>query len=196
MMTTPRPTGTSADPPRGTTSAAPCPPARAWTAGVPAPSRGWRGPAWERPGARPAAAPFTILATLAMLGGCTNLAPTYERPATPVAAQFPAAAASAPIATPAAELDWQAFFGDERLKRLIALALQNNRDLRIAALNIEATRAQAQVRDADRWPTLNAGLTGSRHPAGRARRWTGPPRGRTGPSAPAAAPARDRVRTG
>ena len=32
------------------------------------------------------------------------------------------------------------------------------------ALNIEATRAQAQVRDADRWPTLNAGLTGSRQP--------------------------------
>ena len=141
MMSAPRPTNTSADPPRG------C------------------GPAWERPGARPAAArAFAALAVLALLAGCANLAPNYERPAAPVAAQFPAAAASAASTTPAAELDWQAFFGDERLKRLIALALQNNRDLRIAALNIEATRAQAQVRDADRWPTLNAGLTGSRQP--------------------------------
>ncbi|HOY33708.1 MAG TPA: efflux transporter outer membrane subunit [Piscinibacter sp.] len=140
-MSAPRPTNTSADPPRG------C------------------GPAWERPGARPAAArAFAALAVLALLAGCANLAPNYERPAAPVAAQFPAAAASAASTTPAAELDWQAFFGDERLKRLIALALQNNRDLRIAALNIEATRAQAQVRDADRWPTLNAGLTGSRQP--------------------------------
>lgn len=101
---------------------------------------------------------------LAALAGCANLAPTYERPVAPVAAMFPSAAASAPTATPASDLDWQAFFTDERQKRLIALALANNRDLRIAALNIEATRAQAAVRNADRWPTLNAGLTGSRQP--------------------------------
>jgi multidrug efflux system outer membrane protein len=116
---------------------------------------------------------LTTTLAAALLGGCANLAPNYERPAAPVAAQFPAAAASAAsaasaaastIATPAAELDWQAFFTDERQKRLIALALANNRDLRIAALNIEATRAQAQVRDADRWPSVNAGLTGSRQP--------------------------------
>ena len=107
---------------------------------------------------------LAALACTAVLAGCGSLAPTYERPAAPVAAQFPAAAASAPTATPAADLDWQTFFADERTKRLIALALANNRDLRIAALNIEATRAQAAVRDADRWPTLNAGLTGSRQP--------------------------------
>lgn len=104
------------------------------------------------------------LAAVALLAGCMNLAPRYERPAAPVAAQFPAAEASAPSATPAADLDWQSFFVDERTRRLIALALANNRDLRIAALNIEAVRAQATVRDADRWPTLNAGLTGSRQP--------------------------------
>lgn len=104
------------------------------------------------------------VALAAALAGCANLAPTYERPAAPVAAQFPAAAASAPNATPVADLDWQSFFVDERTRRLIALALAHNRDLRIAALNIEAVRAQAAVRDADRWPTLNAGLTGSRQP--------------------------------
>ncbi len=107
---------------------------------------------------------LTTLAAAALLAGCMNLAPRYERPAAPVAERFPLAPESAASAPAAADLDWQAFFGDERLKRLIAIALANNRDLRIAALNIEATRAQAAVRDADRWPTLNAGLTGSRTP--------------------------------
>lgn len=99
-----------------------------------------------------------------LLAGCMNLAPRYERPAAPVAERFPLAPPAAASAPAAADLDWQQFFTDERLKRLIALALQNNRDLRIAALNIEALRAQAAVRDADRWPALNAGLTGSRTP--------------------------------
>ncbi len=103
------------------------------------------------------------LSTL-LLGGCMNLAPTYERPAAPVAERFPLAPEAAASAPAAAQLDWRQFFTDERLKRLIAIALANNRDLRIAALNIEAVRAQAAVRDADRWPTLNAGLTGSRTP--------------------------------
>lgn len=99
-----------------------------------------------------------------LLGGCTNLAPEYERPAAPVAERFPLAPEAAASATAAADLDWAQFFTDERLKRLIAVALQGNRDLRIAALNIEAVRAQAALRDADRWPTLNAGLGGSRTP--------------------------------
>lgn len=107
---------------------------------------------------------LTALATAALLAGCMNLAPRYERPAAPVAPNFPLAPQAAASAPAAAELDWQAFVGDERLKQLIALALINNRDLRIAALNIEATRAQAAVRDADRWPSVNAGLTGSRTP--------------------------------
>ncbi|MGD9831999.1 MAG: efflux transporter outer membrane subunit [Piscinibacter sp.] len=99
-----------------------------------------------------------------LLAGCMNLAPKYERPVAPVAERFPLAPEAAASAPAAAELDWRQFFIDERLKRLIAIALANNRDLRIAALNIEAVRAQAAVRDADRWPTLNAGLTGSRTP--------------------------------
>jgi multidrug efflux system outer membrane protein len=103
------------------------------------------------------------LAAAALLAGCTNLAPTYQRPAAPVAAAFPAAPSTA--GTPAWEQDWRAFFAaDGRLVQLITLALDNNRDLRIAALNIEAARATAAVRDADRFPTVNAGLAGSRTP--------------------------------
>jgi multidrug efflux system outer membrane protein len=62
-------------------------------------------------------------------------------------------------------VEWTQFFQDARLKRLIALALENNRDLRVAALNIDATRAKLQVTRADQLPTVNAGINGSRGPA-------------------------------
>jgi len=97
-------------------------------------------------------------AALVALGGCINLQPRYERPAAPVAAQFPfAPAASAPAAP-----DWQAFFADPRLDRLIDIALANNRDLRVAVINIEAARAQLGLRRADQLPTVNLAATGSR----------------------------------
>jgi multidrug efflux system outer membrane protein len=109
---------------------------------------------------------------LALLTGCASMAPPYERPAAPVAAGFPsvenaagnAAGNDTSAATSAADLDWRRFFTDLRLKRLIALALQNNRDLRVAVLNIEQARAQYQVRRADQWPTVNAGVIGQRQP--------------------------------
>ena len=104
------------------------------------------------------------VAAAALLAGCQNLVPHYERPVAPVAASFPGEAASATAATPAAEIEWRQFFKDARLKRLIELSLQNNRDLRLAVLNIEQTRAQLGVRRADELPTVNAGATGSRVP--------------------------------
>jgi len=64
----------------------------------------------------------------------------------------------------AADIAWQDFFKDARLKKLIELSLQNNRDLRVAVLAIEQTRAQYQLRRADALPTVNAGLTGTRGP--------------------------------
>ena len=83
-----------------------------------------------------------------------------------MARDFPIATAPTPDATPAADLAWQQFFADERLKRLIALALDHNRDLRVAVLNIEQARAQFDIRRADRLPTVNAGVGGSRQPSG------------------------------
>jgi multidrug efflux system outer membrane protein len=105
-----------------------------------------------------------LVAALA-LAGCSFI-PTYERPAAPVPASFapgaqPATPASANLA---ADTEWQAFFKDARLKRLIDLALQNNRDMRVAVLNIEQTRAKLQVTRADELPTVNAGIAGSRGP--------------------------------
>jgi len=100
-----------------------------------------------------------------MLAGCANFAPTHERPAAPVAAEWPAASAASNGGQAAAELTWQSFYGsDARLRELITLALQNNRDLRVALLNVEQARALARVADASRLPTVNAGFSSSKTP--------------------------------
>ena len=108
------------------------------------------------------------LTTALTLAGC-SMTPTLQRPPLPVAAAFPASAVSSASSAPAAasqapELLWQDFFADARLKRLITLALAHNRDLRVAALNIEQTRAQYQIRRADQFPGINAVIGGSRLP--------------------------------
>ena len=104
----------------------------------------------------------TLAATLA-IAGC-SLIPTYERPAAPVAATFPTDSAGAGAPQGAADMEWQTFFPDARLKRLVEIALQNNRDLRMAVLAVEQTRAQLQLRRADELPSLNAGLNLTRGP--------------------------------
>jgi NodT family efflux transporter outer membrane factor (OMF) lipoprotein len=94
------------------------------------------------------------------LAGCMSLAPKYERPAAPVAAQFPVASPASGEA--ASVIGWRRYFADPRLQALIELALQSNRDLRIAVANIEQARAQYQVRRADLAPTVALGVQGNR----------------------------------
>jgi len=103
------------------------------------------------------------------LAGCSFI-PTYQRPAAPVAPTYPPETLPDSVtgATAASDLDWQRFFADPRLKRLIELALVNNRDLRVAVLNIEQTRALYQVRRADELPTLGVGASVTREPVGNA----------------------------
>jgi multidrug efflux system outer membrane protein len=100
------------------------------------------------------------------LTGCATLAPTYQRPAPPVPAAWPDGPAYRPAAGPAAEaaaadLPWQDFFLDPHLRQIIAQALANNRDLRIALLGIERARAQYQIRRADLYPEVAANAAGS-----------------------------------
>lgn len=102
------------------------------------------------------------LALAMILSGCMSLAPKYERPAAPVAASYPETSPASSQA--AATISWQQFFADARLKQLIGLALANNRDLRVAILNIEQARAQYQIRRADTLPTVGLGVSGSRTP--------------------------------
>ncbi|CAN5862984.1 efflux RND transporter outer membrane subunit OprB [soil metagenome] len=119
-------------------------------------------------GSTRAAMALPALAAVAILSGCMNLIPAYERPAAPVAASYPAEVtpASSANATAAADIDWQAYFGDDRLKRLIGISLNNNRDLRVAILNIEQARAAYQIKRADELPSLGAGFTANRAAGG------------------------------
>jgi multidrug efflux system outer membrane protein len=94
----------------------------------------------------------------ASLAGC-SLAPSYRRPAAPVEAAWPDGAGAAPAAPPAADLGWRDVFGDARLQALVALALENNRDLRVAALNVELTRAQYRIQRAEQLPSVDAAAT-------------------------------------
>ena len=95
-------------------------------------------------------------ATLVCLAGCANLAPDYERPRPVVPAE------GQPAARDASELSWRAIFADERLRAVIELALANNRDLRVAALNVERTRAQYQVQQAGSLPSVVVGASATR----------------------------------
>lgn len=109
---------------------------------------------------------FLLGASVALLAGCT-LAPEYTRPAAPVPADWPTGAAytevtAAPSAPTAAELSWRAFFADERLQEIIGIALVNNRDLRLAALNVERARAMYGIQRAELLPMINAVGSGSR----------------------------------
>jgi multidrug efflux system outer membrane protein len=100
------------------------------------------------------------------LSGCTTMAPKYTKPAAPVPAVWPNGASykaetAKPADKPVAEIPWQEFFVDSQLRKLIALALENNRDLRVAALNIERSRALYQIRRADLFPKVDASASAS-----------------------------------
>lgn len=118
---------------------------------------------------------LTTVAAALLLAGCTSMAPNYHRPAAPVANAWPMGSAynqssttAAPESTAASDVAWQDFIADVRLRQLILLALDNNRDLRVAALNIERARAQYRIQQADFLPSIGANgtVTAQRLPAG------------------------------
>lgn len=98
-----------------------------------------------------------IIATLAsaLFSACT-MAPHYERPAAPVAGGWGNVTATGDTGSAvAADIGWRDFFTDPQLQTLIEHALLNNRDLRVATLNVEAARAQYQIQRAQLLPTIN-----------------------------------------
>jgi len=103
----------------------------------------------------------------AYLVGCsTSMAPRYNRPEAPVSAAWPTGPAyrnnsSVTGKAAAADLKWSEFFVGSQLQKLIGLALANNRDLRVAALNVEKSRAQYRIQKADLVPTVAAAGSGA-----------------------------------
>jgi len=101
---------------------------------------------------------LTLLAATS-LTACT-LAPATVRPTLPVAQTWPTAEPAG--AATAADLAWKEVFIDPRLAGTIELALKENRDLRVALLNIEQARAQYGIQRAALLPTISAGVSGTR----------------------------------
>jgi multidrug efflux system outer membrane protein len=107
---------------------------------------------------------FLLLGLVAaVVGGCAPI-PEYTRPEAPVPARWPNGPAydnadTAP-GSPATEVRWQEFFADERLRNVVETALNNNRDLRTAALNVERARALYGVQRAELLPAVNATARG------------------------------------
>ena len=101
------------------------------------------------------------LGALLCLSGCSTMAPKYTQPAAPVTATWPSGPAyqtktAAAAEKAAADVPWREFFVDDKLRKLIELTLKNNRDVRIALLNIERSRAQYQIQRSDLFPKVNA----------------------------------------
>lgn len=100
-------------------------------------------------------APLVMAITLA--SGCANLAPDYQRPDSPVPGTWQQETGDAPADTAMpGDIGWRDFFGDARLQALIEQALANNRDLRVAALNIDRARALYRIQRADQLPSVDA----------------------------------------
>ncbi len=107
-----------------------------------------------------------ILLGALFVAGCT-MAPKYNRPVAPISGTWPSGVAYQDASTSthlplAPEVTWQEFFTDEKLRRIIGMALTNNVDLRLAALNVERARALYGVQRADLFPVLSANGTGSK----------------------------------
>jgi len=107
-----------------------------------------------------------IIGIVVCLGGCTMI-PKYTRPEPPIPDGWPSGPAyketpSTQGAPVAADLQWREFFADERLQKVIETALKNNRDLRVAALNVERARALYRIQRAELLPTVETGVTASK----------------------------------
>lgn len=113
------------------------------------------------------------LMTTLLFSSCASLEPRVPTAAPAIAATWPLPPTTA-AATPAvaaarvdpsstavavADIGWRDFFVDPRLEHLIALSLDNNRDLRVAVLNVEKAHARYRVQRADRMPSLAANAT-------------------------------------
>ena len=108
-----------------------------------------------------AAATALALAAALAFPGC-NMAPTYEQPPLPTDARYAGATGDATTAAPARDIPWQDFFADARLKAIIALTLENNRDLRTAALRVEQAAAQYRIQRAEALPAVAGSANATR----------------------------------
>ena len=112
---------------------------------------------------------LTIILAITCLAGCAMI-PAYVRPSPPIPAEWPTGPAykaeMSRTGPPVAAVGWREFYADERLQKVIGLALGNNRDLRVAALHIERARGLYRIQRAELFPAVDAsgGLTEEKYP--------------------------------
>lgn len=107
---------------------------------------------------RTIAALCSLLGVFLCLSSC-GLEPKYIRPSAPIPSQWPDCESCNNMwqsGAAAADIKWQDFFADQQLQKVIALALKNNRDLRVAALNIEKMMALYQIQRSELFPNVGA----------------------------------------
>lgn len=95
------------------------------------------------------------------MSGCMSLDPEYTRPTSPVVPSFNNQAIVKDSSKDVAEIQWRNIFLDPRLQNVISLSLENNRDLRMAMLNIDKARAQYRIQKADLYPSVSASVSQS-----------------------------------
>ncbi len=109
---------------------------------------------------------FLLVVIVLFPGGCT-MTPKYTRPEAPIPTEWPDGSAyqnsQSPQGAPtASDIGWQEFFTDQKLQQIIETALNNNRDLRLAALNVEKARAMYGIQRAELFPAVSATGVGSK----------------------------------
>ncbi|SFP17276.1 efflux transporter, outer membrane factor (OMF) lipoprotein, NodT family [Ectopseudomonas composti] len=110
---------------------------------------------------------FLIIVLVGCLSAC-SLTPKLEHPTPPVPASFPDvghAVMAQDGGVPASAMGWRTMFADPQLQRLIELALVHNRDLRLAALNVEAARSMFNIQESTRLPSVSLDASHTRERA-------------------------------
>ncbi len=110
---------------------------------------------------------FLIIVLVGCLSAC-SLTPKLEHPTPPVPASFPDmghAVMAQDGVVPASAMGWRTMFADPQLQRLIELALVHNRDLRLAALNVEAARSMFNIQESTRLPSVSLDASHTRERA-------------------------------
>ena len=107
---------------------------------------------------------ISVITLSAALGACSMI-PDYQRPANPVMLESSESIVNASLA---ADTGWQEFYQDKQLQQLIALSLENNRNLRATIFQVEQLRAQYKIQRAERLPAVDgtASATRQRVPEG------------------------------
>ncbi len=106
---------------------------------------------------------FTTAVLSVLVAGCTMI-PKYERPDMSVSEKWPKGNAylMTDKAGKAADIAWKDYFQSESLKQIIERALENNRDMRVAVLNIQAAQAAYRIQRSDSLPSVNGSVSGTR----------------------------------